>query len=199
MKILSLLVIAVITTVLFSFKTRENEGTRKHQSVFVLDKSLSTLGWKGGENESYFHTGLVKFNEGSVLMEHGAIVNGSFGVDLSTISVNDAGLVKEKQDGLAKHLQNEDFFNVAKFATSKVTVGSFKDGKLSVTISLMGADIKQDIPVTVTSNENGATVKGKFDVDFSAAKIPGTQKVEGENDHISPIFTFDLNLVLKSK
>ncbi len=198
MKLIGLFVFAVATTALFSFNSGKETPSVKHQTGYTLDKETSTLGWKGGKSAAYFHTGVVKFSEGKAAMEHGALMSGEFNVDLNTIAVTDA-LPKEKQDGLAKHLKNEDFFNVAKFASAKVTIGAYKDGKLPTTINVMGVDIKQDIPVTVTTTDKGATITGKFDVDFTAAKIPGCQKQEGDKESISPVFSFDLNLVLKAQ
>ena len=198
MKLFSLLAFASITAALVSFKYADKEPA-KHQTSYEIDKGLSTLGWKGGKNAAYFHTGAVKFSSGTATMEHDAIVNGSFVVDMSSITVTDAGLPAEKKDGLAKHLKNEDFFNIAKYSTVNVTVGAYKDGKLSTTINVLGVDVKQDIPVTITTTDKGATITGKFDVDFTAAKIPGTQAHEGDKESISPVFSFDLNLVLKAK
>ena len=120
-------------------------------------------------------------------------------MDLGSIAVVDANLPAEKQEGLAKHLKTEDFFNIAKFATSTVSIGAYKDGKLATTITLLGVEVKKDIPVEIVSSKGIITLKGKFDVDFSAAKIPGPQPIDGEKEFISPVFSFDLNLVLKGK
>ena len=198
MKLVSLFAFASLTVALVSFKYADSKEI-KHTSNYEIDKDLSKLGWKGGKSAAYFHTGVVKFSSGSAVMDHGNVVSGEFVVDLSTIMVNDAGLPKEKQEGLAKHLKAEDFFNVAKYATARVTIGAYKDGKLATTINVMGVDIKQDLPVTITTSDKGATITGKFDVDFTAAKIPGTQVHEGDKESISPVFSFDLNLVLKTK
>lgn len=198
MKIVSLVVFAAIMTALVSFR-EAGKVTAPHQVTYEVDKDASVLGWKGGKGADYFHTGTVKFSTGKAQIEHGTFVNGEFVVDLNSIAVNDAGMPKEKQDGLAKHLKNEDFFNVMKYATARVTVSSFKDGKFTTTINVLGVDVKQDIPVTVTTEGSNIIVKGKFDVDFTAANIPGTAKHEGDKESISPVFTFDLNLVLKAQ
>ena len=199
MKIVNVIAMTVISAALVSFSLKNTTEIKKHQNMYSIDKETSTLGWKGGKNDSYFHTVAVKFSEGMLTMEHGAIVSGSFTVDLTTINCTDVNLPKAKQEGLTKHLKDVDFFNVAKFATSKVTIGAYKDGKLTTTINVLGVDIKQDIPVTVVSDEKGVTITGKFDVDFSAAKIPGVQPQEGDKENIKPVFSFDLNLVLKAK
>jgi polyisoprenoid-binding protein YceI len=199
MKIINFIAITAATAALASFHLVKTGQTIKPKNAYKLDKSASILGWKGGESESYFHTGTVKFSDGSIMMNKGVISSGNFTVDLGSIAVVDANLPKEKQEGLAGHLKNEDFFNVSKFATSSVVVGAYKDGKLSTTITLLGVEVKQDIPVEIVGSKGTITIKGKFDVDFSSANIPGTQPSEGEKNHISPVFSFDLNLVLKGK
>lgn len=198
MKIASLLVFVSIMTALVSFRQDDTKEV-KHQVTYEVDKEASVLGWKGGKDASYFHTGIVKFTSGKAQIEHGTFVSGEFVVDLNSITVNDAGMPKEKQDGLAKHLKNEDFFNVMKYATARVSVSSFKDGKFTTTINVLGVDVKQDLPVAVTMEGSSIVIKGKFDVDFTAANIPGTIKQEGDKESISPVFSFDLNLVLKAQ
>ncbi len=199
MKITNIIALTVASAALASFQLVKTDQNVKPKNTFKLDKATSILGWKGGKSDTYFHTGTVKFSEGSVIMNQGQISSGNFTVDLGSITCVDANLTKEKQEGLAGHLKNEDFFNVTKFASSTVTIGAYKDGKLSTTITLLGVEVKENIPVEVVSSKGLITIKGKFDVDFSAAKIPGTQPSEGETDHISPVFSFDLNLVLKGK
>ena len=199
MKIINFIAISVATAALASFQLVKTDLNTKPNNTYKLDKANSILGWKGGKSDAYFHTGTVKFSEGSVIMNKSAISSGNFTVDLGSIAVVDANLPKEKQEGLAKHLMTEDFFNVAKFATSTVTIGEYKDGKLATTISLLGVEVKKDIPVEIIASKGTITIKGKFDVDFSAAKIPGTQPIDGEKEFISPNFSFDLNLVMKGK
>lgn len=199
MKIINFIAISVATAALASFQLVKTDLNTKPNNTYKLDKANSILGWKGGKSDAYFHTGTVKFSEGSVIMNKSAISSGKFTVDLGSIAVVDANLPKEKQEGLAKHLMTEDFFNVAKFATSTVTIGEYKDGKLATTISLLGVEVKKDIPVEIIASKGTITIKGKFDVDFSTAKIPGTQPIDGEKEFISPNFSFDLNLVMKGK
>ena len=198
MKLFNVIAIATVTGALVSFQY--GKSIKKDEVVkYQLEKTASTLTWKGGKNAEYFHSGVVEFSEGTLEMNNGNVANGSFTVDLATIKVTDAGLPDGKKDYLAGHLKNEDFFNVAKYATAKVTLGEYKDGKLATTINLLGVDVKQNVPVTIKKTEKGANISGKFDVDFTPANIPGTIKKEGDTESISPIFSFDLNLNVKAK
>jgi polyisoprenoid-binding protein YceI len=199
MKIVNLFLVGGIVTLMLSFQSANSPANEKHQVVYEIDKSASVLRWKGQKNAAYFHTGTVHFSEGNMRMDHGSVVSGNFVVDLSSIACTDEGLPKEKQNGLAKHLKAADFFDIANYATAKVTIGAYKDGKLSTTINLLGVDVQQEVSVSISTTETEAVISGKFDVDFTAAKIPGTQVHEGDKESISPIFSFDLHLVLKVK
>ena len=199
MKIVNLIAMSIVGAALASFSLKNNGDDKKHQNSYILDKEHSSLSWKGGTNDAYFHVGKVKISEGNIVMEHGELVSGKFLIDLSTIVCTDAQLPKEKQEGLAKHLKGDDFFNIAKFASATVTIGNYKDGKLTTIINVLGVDIKQDIPVTFVANEKGASIVGKFDVDFTAANIQGIQPHEGDSESIKPVFSFDLNVILKTK
>jgi polyisoprenoid-binding protein YceI len=199
MKIVNVIAMSIIGSALASFSLKSNGEEKKHQNSYVLDQEHSSLSWKGGKNDAYFHVGKVKISEGNIVMEHGELVSGKFMIDLSTIECTDVQLPKQKQEGLAKHLKGDDFFNIAKFAAATVTIGNYKDGKLTTIINVLGVDIKQDIPVAFVANEKGASIVGKFDIDFTAANILGVQPQEGDKESIKPIFSFDLNAVLKTK
>lgn len=192
MRIVSFIVASALLTGLVSFNKSNDEKEEK----YVLNTKKSSLKWKGGKNENYFHIGTVDFKEGHIEMENGKIDEGEFELDLTSIKVVDEGLPKQKRDNLAGHLQTEDFFNVAKYATAEVEINGYKDGKLHTTVTVLGVPVTQDVPVTLTSSDNGLTIDGTFDFDFTAANIPGTQLQEGETERISPVFHFDLHLEL---
>ena len=59
--------------------------------------------------------------------------------------------------------------------------------------------MKQDIKVVLKASDKEATIKGKFDLDVSALKLEGMQPEEGSEEHVLPIISFDLNVVLTKK
>jgi len=193
MKIASLLVAGVIATALVSFNGSNDEKEVK----YVLNTGKSSLKWKAGKSENYFHVGTVDFKHGKVEMENGMLKEGEFEVDLGSIKVTDMQMPEEKRKKLAGHLQTEDFFNVAKYATADVEVEGYHDGKLHTTITVLGVPVTQDVPVKLINTDKGLTIEGTFDYDFTAANIPGTQLHEGETERISPVFHYDLHLELK--
>ena len=194
MKLFKVLTVAVATTALVSFQYVTNhEGDEVH---YKIDQEHSVLKWKAGKSESYFHTGTVQFKSGEMEMDHGMLEEGKFEVDLSSIAVSDENLPDAKKNMLAGHLKNEDFFNVAKYATAHVHIGEYKYGKLHTTVNVLGKEVSHHIPVTLKADAKTASISGKFDFDFTEAHIPGTIPEEGDEESISPIFTFDLDLKL---
>jgi hypothetical protein len=173
------------------------EEVQVDMTTMSVDTEASSLSWKGSKSPEYFHTGTVQFSEGSADFVDGAMTNGSFVIDLSTIATTDAELPDDKKAMLVGHLSSPDFFNVEENKTVKITTGTMTDGMLPTTISFMGQDIQQNVPVTVVKDDKGATAKGTFDVDFSALNIMGFQPQEGQTEHVLPVISFELNLKFK--
>lgn len=171
---------------------------------YTLDTENSKLSWKGKENgEDEFHTGTVVFAEGKTTLDDGAIKAGSFVIDMNSITVTDLS----EEEGKAKlegHLkgtkegQEEHFFNVQKFPNVKVNVVSFDEGNLEIKMELLGQELMETIPVEVSEDDNGASVTGAFEMDFSPLSIPHLTPAEGEEEsHISPMIEFELDLKFK--
>ena len=185
-------------------ETAEDETVVVESVSYSLDTENSSLTWKGTMSPEYFHTGTVDLKSGSITMEEGVLTEGSFVVDMT--SIDDTSLEAPKSDYLSGHLMgtmvDEDhpvnmFFNTPDFPTVDVKLGEYKDGKLTTTIMILGSELTQDIPVTLMADEDGASIKGKFSMDFSSLGIPGlAQMAEGS---ISPIIEFDLNVMLTKK
>ena len=186
-----------------------SEGTTEEETVneevkvrmYTLDAENSTLGWLGMISSDYNHSGTVNFTSGSVTMENGELTDGSFVVDMTTI--NDTSMAEPKSGYLTGHLQgtvvDDDhpqnmFFNTPEFPTVEVKLGEYKDGNLSTKLMILGSELTQEVPVEISSSENGASIKGKFTMDFTSLGIPGLSG-EGEGA-ISPKIDFDLNLIL---
>lgn len=169
--------------------------------TYNLDAENSGLEWAASMNPEYGHQGTVDFKSGSITMEDGSLTEGSFVVDMTTIKNTDQPA--DKAEFLEGHLMgtivDEDhpqnmFFNTPDFPTVEVKLGEYKDGKLTTTLMILGSEMTQDVPVEISSDENGASITGEFSMNFAALKMPGLEP--GEHGGISPDFKFKLNLAL---
>jgi polyisoprenoid-binding protein YceI len=168
-------------------------------SHYELDKSASTLNWKGSESPDDFHIGTVDFSAGSLEMVGDSLVHGEFTVDLLTMKVTDEGMPEEKKGKLVSHLQADDFFNTAVSSKVEVHVHKYEAGKLTAEFTMMGKSFEQTVDVTLTNDDKGATLSGKFNLDLSSLMIPGFQPQEGYDEFIQPIIEFDMNIQMTKK
>ena len=177
--------------------TEETEETVEVTPVtYQLDTENSKLSWKGDEGPEHFHTGDLKFSEGTLTMKGEDVESGEFIVDMKSISVTDQ-TPQEKVGYLVGHLQNEDFFNVEKFPTVKVVLGEYNDGKLKTTIHVLGQEITNDLPVRIKADGETASIEGDFEVDFASTNMPGIQPDPESGEAISSVFSFTLKAKLK--
>lgn len=167
------------------------------KAKYTLDNEKSELNWKGSVSPEYYHTGSVQLSEGSIDMEDDKLVGGTFRIDMKSIKVEDATLPDDKKVKLATHLGAEDFFHTAKFADVDVKVTGYENGKLATVISVMGKEIKQDIPVKLKKDDKGVTISGKFDINFESLKLEGMQPDPETGDRVQPVVSYDMTLVLK--
>lgn len=167
------------------------------ESKFNLDTSVSVLKWKGSKTEEDFHIGSLKFKSGSLSASGTENVSGEFVINMNTIKVEDEKLPNDKKEMLKGHLGKEDYFNVSKFPEVTVKVNGYKDGKLTTVISVLGKEMKQEIPVKLTNDGKKATIAGPFEIDFKELNLKGLKvNEEKPEETINSLVKFELNLVL---
>jgi polyisoprenoid-binding protein YceI len=158
------------------------------------------LKWKGSKSEEDFHVGSVKFKSGSLTAQGTENITGEFVVDMASMKVEDEKMKQEERDMLKGHLSEVEFFNTGKFNEVKVKVNGYKDGKLSSVLTVLGKEMKQDIPVKISNDGSKFTITGTFDVDFKELGIEGLAVNEKKPEEtIKSVVNFDLNLVLNKQ
>jgi polyisoprenoid-binding protein YceI len=111
-----------------------------------------------GSKAADFHTGTFNVKGGSVQVEGGKLVGGSFVIDLANLKVTDAA-----GEGLASHLRKPDFFDVAKFGEATYTISSVDYSSATActingTLNVKGVGF----PVSFAANIRSASEKGLF-------------------------------------
>jgi len=164
-------------------------------ATYTMDMAASSLTWTGMKSAEDKHSGTIKMTKGSVETLGDALTSGSFTIDMKSLSTTD-DMPADKVEMLNGHLKAEDFFNVEKYPTATVKVGEYKDGKLPTTITLMGVDFINEVPVNVEMKDDKVMITGSFDFDFSGISTKGFTKNPESGEQIQSLFKFDLNLVL---
>lgn len=142
--------------------------TKPAPTVFKLDASKSTFKWTGKKVTGQ-HWGYIKFSDGNLAFEKGALVGGAFNVDMNSMDCQD--LTPDKGgDKLLGHLKTEDFFGVEKFPKATLVIKSATakgnntyDVKADLTIK--GTTSEVMFPATVSMVGTGATAAASFNID----------------------------------
>jgi polyisoprenoid-binding protein YceI len=140
----------------------ENAGT------YAVDAANSSLEWRGSKIiAASEHKGTIGIKEGSLSVEGGKVVAGSFVIDMNSIKntdLTDTGYQKK----LVGHLMAEDFFNVAKFPTGKFEIVSVEEKasegnthEVSGNLTLRDSTRKITFPATIKVEGNTVTATGK--------------------------------------
>ncbi len=94
-------------------------ATKPHVDHIRVNSENSTIKWIGSK-VAESHEGTINIQKGVLDIKHGVLVGGQISIDMSTIVNTDMeGRMKQR---LEWHLKNEDFFNVAEFPTSTITI-----------------------------------------------------------------------------
>ncbi|MFT6962022.1 MAG: polyisoprenoid-binding protein YceI [Flammeovirgaceae bacterium] len=132
----------------------------------------SQLMWEG-KKVAYGHTGTMKISEGQFTIADGAISEGNFTIDMTSLECTDIVDDAEKKAKLEGHLKTADFFNTEEFSKAMFTVtGSEKlEGNADATHKIMGDLTLKGVtkPIEFMANvggmEGGISIASSFDVD----------------------------------
>jgi polyisoprenoid-binding protein YceI len=155
-KLVLLLALAIVGFMSFTSKPAP--------TTFKVDASKSTFKWTGKKVVGS-HTGNIKFTEGTVSLEKGALVGGAFTIDMNSMDCPDQG-----GDKLVGHLKSDDFFGTQKFPTANLRIKSTSpkgnnmyDVKADLTIKGITNEIMFPATVLVTGGELTATASFAVD------------------------------------
>jgi len=140
---------------LLSFTPKQNKADAV---TFTVTAQKSKIDWIGSKKSDY-HTGYFPIKSGSVQVEGGKLVGGSFVIDVAALKVTD----ERGGEKLQGHLSSADFFDITKFgeASFKITSVKYTTGdKASITGDLKIKDLTA--PITFIASIRNTDDKGFF-------------------------------------
>ncbi|MEN0005786.1 MAG: YceI family protein [Bacteroidota bacterium] len=167
-----------------------------------VDTTKSTVAWKAYKVTGE-HSGTVNIKNGELMMEGGALVGGSFEMDMGTILVTDLkGKMKERLEG---HLNSPDFFSVEEFpsASFKITKvaprGTPGDYKVVGDLTIKGITKEVKFNTSVKEEEGAMVATAAIQVDRSDFNVRYGSGSFFENLGDKTIYDeFDLTVTLVS-
>jgi len=149
-------------------KTENNSG--KSYTVNVAESKVNWLGKKVTGQ----HNGSIKIASGEIFVDNNVITGGKVEIDMKSIT-NEDQKDEESNKKLVGHLSSPDFFDVAKFPTSKIEITKVEtlndntkpNANFNVTGNLTIKDVTKSItfPAEIKIENGVLTVKADFDID----------------------------------
>ena len=157
---------------------------------YTLSQDESMLAWEGnmlkvGGVSLYGHNGTINFQKGMMTMENGKIVDGTFVVEMNTITPTDDSYNPEEgrtQEKLVGHLSSPDFFAIDSFPTATFQVTGMEEGKIMGDMTIRGITNSETIEnVTMETMEGKVKATGSMTLDRQkynvAFSMPAEDKV----------------------
>ncbi len=162
----------------------------------VVDTEQSTVHWTG-RKVSGEHHGDVQIKSGTLAVEDGKLVGGSFVMDLTTIANHDLdGEYKGKLEG---HLKSADFFDVDNHPEANFEITSVQDGAEAGTVTVSGNLTIRGVTKSITFDaqvQEASESAVKATADFNIAREDWGVNYAGQaDDLISKEINFKVTLV----
>jgi polyisoprenoid-binding protein YceI len=165
-----------LSLVAFTKKDKSNAAV-----TFTVNAQKSKVDWVGSK-KSDFHTGYFPVKSGSVQVDGGKLVGGSFVIDVAGLKVTD----ERGGEKLQGHLSSGDFFDISKFGEATFTINTvdyIKADRATIKGDLNLKGIKA--PVTFTAIIRNADDKGFF----AEAFLPFDRTIFGINYGVGMVDT----------
>ena len=174
---LMLIVLASCNTNTNQASTQQAQGVATADNIYNLDTAQSQITWTGREVSTSYHYGTLDFVSGNFEISNGAIVNGEFIVDMT--SINNQDMEGDSKARLEGHLKSDDFFSVESYPTAAISINSselISDGKWNVSADLSIKGFTHPVNFEMISSEDGWSAnlvfdRSKYDVRFRSGSF----------------------------
>tara|TARA_B100000674_G_scaffold157849_1_gene126028 strand:- start:622 stop:1233 length:612 start_codon:yes stop_codon:yes gene_type:complete len=174
---LMLFVLASCNTNPNQASTQQAQGIATADNIYNIETAQSQITWTGREVSTSSHYGTLDFVSGNFEISNGAIVNGEFIVDMT--SINNQDMQGDSKARLEGHLKSDDFFSVESYPTAAISINSselISDGKWNVSADLSIKGFTHPVNFEMISSEDGWSAnlvfdRSKYDVRFRSGSF----------------------------
>ena len=172
-----LIVLASCNTNPNQASTQRAQGVATADNIYSIETTQSQITWTGREVSTSSHYGTLDFVSGNFEISSGAIVNGEFIVDMT--SINNQDMQGDSKARLEGHLKSDDFFSVESYPTAAISINSselISDGKWNVSADLSIKGFTHPVNFEMISSEDGWSAnlvfdRSKYDVRFRSGSF----------------------------
>ncbi len=174
---LMLVILASCNTNPNQASTQQAQGVATADNIYNIETAQSQITWTGREVSTSYHYGTLDFVSGNFEISNGAIVNGEFIVDMT--SINNQDMEGDSKARLEGHLKSDDFFSVESYPTAAISINSselISDGKWNVSADLSIKGFTHPVNFEMISSEDGWSAnlvfdRSKYDVRFRSGSF----------------------------
>ena len=174
---LMLVILASCNTNPNQASTNQAQGVATADNIYNIETAQSQITWTGREVSTSYHYGTLDFVSGNFEISNGAIVNGEFIVDMT--SINNQDMEGDSKARLEGHLKSDDFFSVESYPTAAISINSselISDGKWNVSADLSIKGFTHPVNFEMISSEDGWSAnlvfdRSKYDVRFRSGSF----------------------------
>ena len=174
---LMLIILASCNTNPNQASTQQAQGVATVDNIYNVETAQSQITWTGREVSTSYHYGTLDFVSGNFEISNGAIVNGEFIVDMT--SINNQDMEGDSKARLEGHLKSDDFFSVESYPTATISINSselISDGKWNVLGDLAIKGFTHPVNFEMISSEDGWSAnlvfdRSKYDVRFRSGSF----------------------------
>ena len=157
--------------------TQQAQGIATADNIYNIETAQSQITWTGREVSTSSHYGTLDFVSGNFEISNGAIVNGEFIVDMT--SINNQDMQGDSKARLEGHLKSDDFFSVESYPTAAISINSselISDGKWNVSGDLSIKGFTHPVNFEMVSTAEGWSAnlvfdRSKYDVRFRSGSF----------------------------
>lgn len=139
-------------------------------TTYMVDNATSTINFLGTKPVGT-HNGQMHMKDGSFIVDNGNITGGSFTVDMSKMEIQDKDTAYSYK--LVGHLLSADFFDAAKYPTSKfeitqcevLTNDSTGTHRISGNLTMKDSTKNVTFPAKISITDAGVTATADFNID----------------------------------
>lgn len=144
--------------------------------MYEVDPDESTLRWTARKTlvSGYEDTGTIGIASGDGTVSSGVIASGTVSFNMESIAAEQTSHTQFGVDRLTDHLRSEDFFAVATYPTSTLTVTAVEpistttneiDYEVTADLTIKGQTNQITFPVEVGMNEDVLVIRGNTTID----------------------------------
>ncbi|SFJ17672.1 YceI family protein [Myroides guanonis] len=148
--------------------TVETVEASKDSQQYNAVVSDSKINWEGSKVVGGKHHGTISLANGTINVKDGKIENGTFVIDMNSITVTDLVSADGKED-LEAHLKGtssdesaDHFFNVAKYPQATFNITSIKEENGVTTVvgnlTIKGTTKNVEFPAVINTSENEVSI-----------------------------------------